>query len=543
MRLCMKKLLIFGLLLVICFSITKVNAASLTAYNVITNPGEDLAHEVNVNWHSDVEGTYLECTIATDTNYANKVVINGEYRTFTAPAKASIKGFGDRYIVTANINNLQANTKYMYRVGKEGSFTKNYYFTTAHEGTFSFLHITDPQYYSQTTANVFNGLMEKAYTINPNIAFTFFTGDIIDKGGDESQWKMFFEASNITRNIIATVPGNHEYYDADGSGSYFEDFYQANYNNPKNGALGTMNTNYYFRYYNTLFIGINSEAKSMTNQRAWFEETIKKNNDATYIIVGMHRSMYGSIYENDSISVRANWQSLFDKYGVDLVLSGHDHIYARSYHVYNDKISTDPIRGTTYIIGGSGGQKFYNAKNNSKYAKVIEGTSCANIITVSDEGITINVINTNGETIDQLDSPIISKRIGTVDNNFSKQAFEAAITIKLKEESYNMGVIDWPKNAYGHVLSVGVIDSSDILMKEAYIYHQDINGFEFTGLIINRINKLSVKIVYKDLSVVLIPFEIDSTIPIPIVHLSLSEAMQLMKKEFDKKLLGVFVYD
>ena len=128
--------------------------------------------------------------------------------------------------------------------------------------------------------------------------------------------------------------------------------------------------------------------------------------------------MYGSTYASDSVNVRNNWLELFDRYGVDLVLSGHDHIYSRSHRAYNNDISIDPIKGTTYIIGGAGGAKFYPAINNKMYAKVIENTSIANLITVTDNEITINAIDLSGKTVDELtdDSgtpiPIRTKRIG-----------------------------------------------------------------------------------------------------------------------------------
>jgi 3',5'-cyclic AMP phosphodiesterase CpdA len=73
-------------------------------------------------------------------------------------------------------------------------------------------------------------------------------------------------------------------------------------------------------------------------------ECSEANLDADFVIVGMHRSFYGSTYASDSVAVRATWQKIFDRYGVDLVLSGHDHIYARSHSIYNDAISADPIR-------------------------------------------------------------------------------------------------------------------------------------------------------------------------------------------------------
>src|SRR6202007_973065 len=40
-------------------------------------------------------------------------------------------------------------------------------------------------------------------------------------------------------------------------------------------------------------------------------------------------------------ALRATWQPLFDQYQVDLVLSGHDHDYERSF----------PVRGTDHNVG------------------------------------------------------------------------------------------------------------------------------------------------------------------------------------------------
>ena len=171
---------------------------------------------------------------------------------------------------------------------------------------------------------------------------------------------------------------------------------------------------------------------------------------------------------------------------------------------------------------------------------MIEKTSCANIITVSDIGITINVINTNGDTIDELSQPIKSKRIGTIDPNFTKIAFEASIIVKGNEETRNMGTIEWDKNGYGNVLTVGVYDSSEILLKEAYFYNQSLNKFEFSGIIVNKINQLTVKIVYQDLSTASLTYSIDATIPVPIVHLTITEALDLIKNTFNEKVVGIF---
>lgn len=537
-----KKILLLCLLsMFILIGSSQVNAAGKVVFNVITNPGADLSKEVNVNWHSEETGTYLEYTLVGDTNFENKVKVTPTERPFTSPVDARGEKMPDRNIVSASLTNLTPNTKYMYRVGNGTTWSKLYYFTTAKEGTFSFLHITDPQYYSQSTADVFNGLMGKAYEQNPNLAFTYFTGDIIDKGGSEAQWSMFFNASNIPTNIIATTPGNHEYYDFNGSGAYFEDFYDMHNNNPKNGAEGALNTSYYFKHNNTLFISINSEKKSMQNQTKWFAEVCEQNTDVNFIIVGMHRSMYGSTYASDSIAVRTNWQKLFDRYGVDLVLSGHDHIYARSKHIYDDKVSTDPIKGTTYIIGGSGGQKFYDQIPNSKYEKVITFTSVANIITVSENEISINLINQTGATIDTLNTPIKSKRIGTVDSNFNKEAFIASLDLEADPLSPTLGNVSWPKNAYGNIVTVEVLDKNDIILSQLFVYNENLNTLMFSGIKTDRLNEFKVKMTFEDGSEEFKTFVIDNTPPAP--NITIFETLERIRTALDEAIIGIYKGD
>lgn len=543
----MKKILIMLFLMFFGLGLSSVNAAGKTAYNIITNPGENLANSVRINYHSDVTDTIVQYTTADDVMFANAITVVGTYENFVAPVGANIIGFGNRYRVMASLEGLTPGTKYIYRVGKVGDFSPVYNFSTAKEGDFTFLHITDPQYYSDATSQIFNNLMTQAFSKNPNIAFTFFTGDIIDKGGDESQWNLFYNKSNIKNQVIATVPGNHEYYDAHGAGAYFGDFYHVNNNNPQNGPENHLNNTYYFRYNNTLFIGLNTESKTQSALKPWFEEVIKKNNDAEFIIVGMHRSMYGSIYASDSVNVRNNWLELFDRYGVDLVLSGHDHIYSRSHKAYNNQATTDPTKGTTYIIGGSGGQKFYNAVSNTLYAKVIENTSVANLITISEDGISINLINQAGQTLDELKDDlgnptyIRSKRVGSADPAFTKEAFKEAVVVEQTELEPTIGRITWPKSAYKNVINVQVRHNDlNYVIKEAYMYHQDINTFTFFGISPNKINNFKVVFTYSDLSTDEMIFEIDTVVPVEPVKLRIGEALEKFKTEFDEIIKKVY---
>jgi Calcineurin-like phosphoesterase/Purple acid Phosphatase, N-terminal domain len=81
-------------------------------------------------------------------------------------------------------------------------------------------------------------------------------------------------------------------------------------------------------------------------QTRWLEETLRagrRDRSVDWIIVQMHQcpcSSSGTGNGSDA-ALRAAWQPLFDRYQVDLVLSGHDHDYERSF----------PVRGTDHNVG------------------------------------------------------------------------------------------------------------------------------------------------------------------------------------------------
>jgi 3',5'-cyclic AMP phosphodiesterase CpdA len=65
----------------------------------------------------------------------------------------------------------------------------------------------------------------------------------------------------------------------------------------------------------------------------------------------MHKGMYGQTGKTAFFDA---WASTLDKYGVDLVLNGHDHVYVRTYPMRNDQRAPG---GTVYLQSGGSGQK------------------------------------------------------------------------------------------------------------------------------------------------------------------------------------------
>jgi 3',5'-cyclic AMP phosphodiesterase CpdA len=118
---------------------------------------------------------------------------------------------------------------------------------------------------------------------------------------------------------------------------------QAGHGDAQIAALG-MPGRYWARELNgVLLVGLDSNTPDDPDQRAWLERTLA-GTAAPWRIVALHHPPYSAGYQGSSRVARAVFSPLFERYGVQLVLSGHDHDYQRSV----------PINGVTYVVSGAG---------------------------------------------------------------------------------------------------------------------------------------------------------------------------------------------
>jgi hypothetical protein len=74
-------------------------------------------------------------------------------------------------------------------------------------------------------------------------------------------------------------------------------------------------------------------------------EKISKNPDIDWIVVHQHKPFYSThVNRGNSEQLRDTFLPLFEKYGVDLVISGHNQYYERTYPILYNK----EIEDTTY---------------------------------------------------------------------------------------------------------------------------------------------------------------------------------------------------
>ncbi len=90
-----------------------------------------------------------------------------------------------------------------------------------------------------------------------------------------------------------------------------------------------------------LLIGLDSTMADDPEQRAWLADTLAAATEPWRIVL-LHHPPYSAGYQGSSTEARDAFVPLFERYGVQLVVSGHEHDYQRSV----------PINGTTYLVTG-----------------------------------------------------------------------------------------------------------------------------------------------------------------------------------------------
>ncbi len=517
---------LLALLLIIGVGISfNVYAATGDVYNIVTCPGEDMATQIQINWQSptSVTGLKVQYTLASDVDFANAKTVDPTYRSFSRQNddpvdSADYVGFSTaRHVWNANLNDLTPSTKYIYRIVKGSSVLSDVYaFGTASttDEEFTFLFMTDPQYYNEVGASKFN-IMTEAQIVKNNVKFGFITGDISDKGGNSTYWDMFYTKSSLKKIPFATTVGNHEYYDADTTTTdnviYNQFFY-----NPQNGPEHVKGSSYYFIYNNALFIMLDSEERNnLTEQQEWFRN-VCHNTNCSYIVVGTHKSSYaGAQYYDDGKRFISMWGDIFDECQVDFVLSGHDHMYARTKSLYDGEVTTEKYKGTTYILGGSAGIKYYsksNDENLEKWAKYFDRTTCCVAITLGKTQASVNTYDIDGNVLDSC--KLDRKRFGTVAPTFDKAAFEKSFTVENAMPDMTSGEIKWSDAGYGYVQTITCtnLNSKKVLGTVSFINNISTSLKVKEEFWIGEVNEIKVDIKYKDGSTTTLNLELNNVI-------------------------------
>jgi len=267
----------------------------------------------------------------------------------------------------AVIDGLEAGMTYSYRVGDISGYWSDAASFTMREADpeeFTFVCFTDTQSKNSTPGTAFQSAWVSAVNSYPETAFALHCGDVVETVGAADWSAMLDPSAEFLRRIpTMVVSGNHEtsYAGAQGYKMQYNHFFT---DMPEQSSF-TDGYFYSFTYGDVHFIMLNTNKQGTSDdslsaeQVAWLTSDLEANT-SKWTIVLMHHPIYspgtGSSdrWEDPmAIAMRAQLAPVFEKYGVDIVLAGHDHIYYRTHPINSEAgimfdISEETDDGTVY---------------------------------------------------------------------------------------------------------------------------------------------------------------------------------------------------
>ena len=344
----------------------------------------DNTTSLNVSWFADPRFAGNEAQL--QISQSEGTIGSGKVYTGTCQLTA----FSDNkaaYVCGAVAEDLQEATTYYYRVGDGEHWSSVQSFTTGYQNTgIQALVLGDLQESNNTNLEGILGQVDIA-----NFDLTIQTGDLVDNGGSYALWNNTFSMLEELPTGRLFAIGNHEQ-----SGSLDPN---ALIYNQEGGS------SYYSAQYGNVFvatIAYNSFSQQVLEQL----KADAQASQATWKILVTHQPPY---YTNKVAGMDASTQQAIaqaaQEAGIDVVLSGHDHSYARTQPLYNGAV--DEEKGITYFICGSLGEKSYGVTNTPEFhfAKATNDYQALyTTLSTTADTLTIQVYDYNSGSPEQIDS-------------------------------------------------------------------------------------------------------------------------------------------
>ncbi len=270
----------------------------------------------------------------------------------------TLGGFG--YANWAKFKDLSYGDTYFYRVWNDDRSSDWYSFTMQPDSTdhFSFVFIGDVQ---DTLRGKTRDFIENVRHRMPDAAFYMFAGDFAERPMN-CYWEEAYQSvdSVAPSKPILVSPGNHEYIKGltrvlEKRFAYvFSYLLESRYEDNNVFAID-------YKDATLITLDSNRDPWLMLSQREWLENVLK-NSTKKWKIVMLHHPIYSIKGKMNNYAVRKMFGSLIEDYGVDLVLQGHEHNYARMTTKGKDGKMTTPV----YLVSHAS-PKGYRLVFNDKY--------------------------------------------------------------------------------------------------------------------------------------------------------------------------------
>lgn len=385
--------------------------------HIVINYGQDPATTASVTWRTspEVEEGYAEIALATAAPkfWRNAQTLEAQTTTMDASEVLTAEIVSNYHSVT--FENLMPDTLYAYRVGNGSIWSEWIQFRTAstEPEPFSFLYVGDAQNY---ILELWSRLIREGYRKAPDASFIIHAGDLVSDAHSERQWHEWFTAGGWIHRMLPSisVPGNHEFepYTEEEEEQDIEHLsiqWRPQFALPLNGPEGLEETVYFTDYQGVRILALNS-SEMQEEQVAWIDE-VMADNPNHWTVATFHHPLYSASAGRNNNRLRTLWKPVFDKYGIDLALQGHDHSYARGRVDPVNVVSGVNMRdrtGTVYVVSVSGG-KMYNVRPEgwkdfgAERDRAAENTQLFQVINVNGDTLSYEAYTATGQLYDKFD--------------------------------------------------------------------------------------------------------------------------------------------
>ena len=251
---------------------------------------------------------------------------------------ASRSGKAAYYV--AKLRRLKPNTSYRYRVVTDGKASRWYQLRTQplkHKET-EFMYVGDVQ---DTIGGQANRFLLEAWQRHPQTEFLICGGDLVERPIDDCWAEAFRSIDSISQTLpVLCVTGNHDYLK--GLVGTLERRFSLVFSYFLDSEVSG-NQVYTLRYGDVQFflLDSNRELPNLAIQRGWLQAQLQRS-QAKWKIVVLHHPLH-SIKGYNNLTQCWMFDDLVREYGVDLVLQGHEHAYARMTRKQDDGTPTTPV--------------------------------------------------------------------------------------------------------------------------------------------------------------------------------------------------------
>ena len=316
---------------------------------------------------------------------------------------------------------LVPGTSYRYRVVADGVSAPQGAFRTSasSDSTFSFALYGDSRQNPAGHGRVVEQMLKHHFD------FVIHSGDFVGDGRVEAQWiPQFFEPTRALRLRAPIYPaiGNHEQ-----DSRFYYDYFEV----PPNGSSERPEAWYAFDYGQAHFavLDTNPESGSLdagSEQRTWLEADLAES-QARWKFVVVHHPAYSSGYHKSNLTIRKNLVPLCERFGVDMVLTGHEHCYERTWPLLQDH-RVD--RGLVQVVSGGGGAPLYSV-GRSDWTAVSESVAHFCMVSINGGQLDLDVYDIEGNAIDAFTLYKDETHVKTLASRLDGSAVERRIAIEV----------------------------------------------------------------------------------------------------------------